>query len=225
MSKDMNLLASRPLNDSFQTYSQKIETNFQGYFVNPTMVFEPSKDTQVVSFKEYISLLLTKDKSKLIEDSWIFEGQSKFLDGEVEVPKLTYATYPRSGNSFFRKYFESITGISTGNDIECKYLVNLALQMQGFKGQEVVDDKVWIVKTHYPDGFSVELDYKTNKVILCVRNPLDVLASQFSFLFTWTHSKSMKEEFHTTFKDPWEKLVKYQIHKWAAFHRWWIKYS
>jgi hypothetical protein len=83
MSKDMNLLASRPLNDSFQTYSQKIETNFQGYFVNPTMVFEPSKDTQVVSFKEYISLLLSKDKSKLIEDSWIFEGQSKFLDGEV----------------------------------------------------------------------------------------------------------------------------------------------
>lgn len=122
-------------------------------------------------------MLKSKDTSKLEEHEWIFEGAAKFLDGKEAVAKLTYATYPRSGNSFFRKYFESITGITTGNDIECKYLVNLALQMQGFKGQEVVDDRVWIVKTHYPDGFSLELDFPTNKVILCVRNPLDVLAS------------------------------------------------
>jgi len=41
----------------------------------------------------------------------------------------------------------------------------------------VIDDRVWIVKTHYPDGFSTELDFETHKVALCVRNPLDVLAS------------------------------------------------
>lgn len=150
---------------------------------------------------------------------------AKFLDQQESCPKLTYATYPRSGNSFFRKYFESITGLTTGNDIECKYLVNLALQMQGFKGQEVVDNRVWIVKTHYPDGFSLELDFDSNKSILCVRNPLDVLASQFSFMFTWTHSKSMIQQFHLDFKDTWERMVRYQIHKWAAFHRWWMQHA
>ena len=88
-----------------------------------------------------------------------------------------------------------------------------------------MDDKVWIIKTHYPDGFSVELDFSTNKIALCVRNPLDVLASQFSFLFTWTHSKNIKQAFHTEYKETWDKLVRYQIHKWASFHRWWLDYS
>lgn len=112
-----------------------------------------------MKFTDYINLLKSRELSLLKDNAWIFEGLSKFLDMSESFPKLTYATYPRSGNSFFRKYFETITGLTTGNDIECKYMVNLALQLQGFKGQEVVDDKVWIVKTHYPDGFSEELDF------------------------------------------------------------------
>lgn len=35
----------------------------------------------------------------------------------------------------------------------------------------------------------------------------------------------MKQQFHTEFKDAWERLVRYQINKWAAFHRWWLDYS
>ena len=57
----------------------------------------------------------------------IFSGEAKFFDKKEKIPKFTYATYPRSGNSFFRKYFETISGMSTGNDIESKYLVNLTL--------------------------------------------------------------------------------------------------
>jgi hypothetical protein len=81
------------------------------------------------------------------------------------------------------------------------------------------------VKTHFPDEFSVELNFTTNKVALCVRNPLDVLASQFSFLLTWTHSKSLKGVFHEEYKEAWERTVRYQIHKWAAFHRWWLAFA
>ena len=134
LNKDMTQLTLKPLTEDFKTYREKIETSFSGYLVNQEMIFEAPKETPKVHYSDYINLLKSKDVSKLQANSWIFEGLSKFLDGHEQVPKLTYATYPRSGNSFFRKYFETITGLSTGNDIECKYLVNLALQLQGFKG-------------------------------------------------------------------------------------------
>ncbi|CDW77353.1 fbox domain containing protein [Stylonychia lemnae] len=226
MSEDMNLLSSHKINNKFLKYSEKVSDNFKGYQLKYDLTFEASPETKTLKFTDYVKLLKKKTDEVSEEDyKWIFEGAAKFLDSSEIVPKLTYATYPRSGNSFFRKYFETITGISTGNDIECRYMVNLALQMQGFKGQSVIDDRVWMVKTHYPDGFNVELDYETNKVALCVRNPLDVLASQFSFLFTWTHSKNTEQEFHKDFQDTWERLAKYQLHEWIAFHKWWIDYA
>ena len=134
LNRDMTQLALKSLTEEFKTYREKIETSFTGYLVNQEMIFEAHKETPKVHYTDYIKLLKSKDVSRLHANSWIFEGLSKFLDGHEQVPKLTYATYPRSGNSFFRKYFETITGLSTGNDIECKYLVNLALQLQGFKG-------------------------------------------------------------------------------------------
>jgi hypothetical protein len=38
-----------------------------------------------------------------------------------------YATYPRSGNSLMRKYFENCTGIATGSDMVLKHGPNVAL--------------------------------------------------------------------------------------------------
>jgi hypothetical protein len=71
-----------------------------------------------VNFKDYLNLLKSKDLSLLEHNRWIFEGSPKFLDGSVPVNnKICYSSHPRSGNTFLRKYFESVTGISTGSDI------------------------------------------------------------------------------------------------------------
>ncbi len=129
MNKDMTQLSLSPITQDFKLYREKIEDYFQGYLINEKMTFEAQRDTPKVNFTQYIELLKSKDLHSLQDNEWIFQGLSKFLDMSETVPKLTYATYPRSGNSFFRKYFETITGLSTGNDIECKYLVNLALQL------------------------------------------------------------------------------------------------
>jgi hypothetical protein len=40
---------------------------------------------------------------------------------------VSYASYPRSGNTFLRKYLESITGIATGSDMVMKFTLNTAL--------------------------------------------------------------------------------------------------
>jgi hypothetical protein len=69
----------------------------------------------------------------------------------------------------------------------------VALQFAGFKGEGIHDRRVWINKTHFPVRFPYDRSYNTNAVVCCVRNPLDVIVSQFNFLVTLTHNKQIKE--------------------------------
>ena len=62
------------------------------------------------------------------------------------------------------------------------YALHYSLQYCGFSGECFVDDSTWFIKTHYPLG--VEKAFSANKVILCVRNPLDVVSSMFNFWAT-----------------------------------------
>lgn len=66
------------------------------------------------------------------------------------------------------------------------------------------------------------LDVIVSKVILCVRNPLDVLVSYFNFSYTWTHSKQIKQEYHIDFKEIWESDVKFLFKIWVLFHKWYL---
>lgn len=76
---------------------------------------------------------------------------SKFLDGEdILSDKVCLTSYHRSGNTFMRRYLEAITSITTGADTSLDLTLSLTGQLQGLKGQEVVDDSVWIVKSHFP---------------------------------------------------------------------------
>jgi hypothetical protein len=52
---------------------------------------------------------------------------------------ISYTSYPRSGNTFLRKYFENITGIATGSDQLMKFNLNVSLQYSGFKGEGIVN--------------------------------------------------------------------------------------
>jgi len=45
-----------------------------------------------------------------------FGNQARFLTGTQRSLSITYTSYPRSGNTFLRKYLENITGIATGSD-------------------------------------------------------------------------------------------------------------
>jgi hypothetical protein len=54
--------------------------------------------------------------------------------------------------------------------------------------------------------------------VICVRNPLDIFASQFSLFYTWTHNKVIKQEFHTEFKEAWERMVKQELDIWITHH-------
>jgi hypothetical protein len=58
-----------------------------------------------------------------------------FLDGE-SIDNVIFASFPRSGNTFTRKYLESITGIVTGADNHpLMSLFTMGTALPGFKGE------------------------------------------------------------------------------------------
>ena len=86
-----------------------------------------NKDDIAVNLEEIKNIFLSKDMNlyNQVRDKY-FVGQAKFLDGKVD-DKIMYTSYPRSGNTFLRKYFESITGLATGSDQVMKFSLNVAL--------------------------------------------------------------------------------------------------
>jgi hypothetical protein len=62
----------------------------------------------------------------------------------------------------------------------------------GMEGEGMIDDKVWIVKSHYPErqGHS---EFNAHKCLLIVRSPIDCIASLFNMIATGTHNMSIPE--------------------------------
>ena len=118
----------------------------------------------------------------------MFGEDSKFLTlGSEETVHNThnivsYCSFPRMGNSFLRMYLQKVTGIATGADMTLE--LDVDLQLTDFKGQEIIDDSVWIRKSHDPKMNPNNITNKCNKVICCVRNPYDTIFSLINFMPT-----------------------------------------
>jgi hypothetical protein len=53
----------------------------------------------------------------------------------------------------------------------------------GLVGEGLFDERVWIIKSHYPESMS-PLRYFNQRIILLVRNPLDCLVAYFDSICT-----------------------------------------
>ena len=74
-------------------------------------------ETPTVNLGELTSLLKSSDAELWARSKWIFDGTVRFLDGQPNLSnKIAFCSFPRSGNSFLRKYTELLTGITTGSD-------------------------------------------------------------------------------------------------------------
>jgi hypothetical protein len=55
-----------------------------------------------------LTILKSKDASLMEENAWMFDGEIRMLDG-APIPtgqKVAFDTWPRTGNSFLRKFLE-----------------------------------------------------------------------------------------------------------------------
>ena len=72
---------------------------------------------RTVNLKSLMELFKSKDEQLWKDNAWKFDGEFRYLDGEANPSnKVAFTSFPRSGNSFLRRYLELLTGIVTGSD-------------------------------------------------------------------------------------------------------------
>lgn len=91
------------VDETFQTFSEKFKQNRPGYTLDAEGLIRP-KTAETLNYKKMIDLFLSKDLSQYDANKHLFEGSSKFLDGEdINGNRITYLTFPRCGSTFLRK--------------------------------------------------------------------------------------------------------------------------
>lgn len=147
---------------------------------------------------------------------------SRFLRPHETCAQIALVSYPRSGNSLFRSLIELITGVITGSDTPPHFTLSQQLAEHGLRGEGITDDRVWMVKSHWPERRGVR-PVVVQAAIVLVRSPFDAIDSYFNLVLTETHGTSITEAEYLRLADQWDAHVKRESLIWAAFHREWLK--
>jgi hypothetical protein len=116
---------------------------------------------------------------------------------------------------------ERVMGLVTGSDCDIEKKLNKELMHMGLNGEGLVDKRVWIVKTHYPERYG-KTKFYAERCILCVRNPLDCITSLFNMVCTGSHNKSIHINDYTKFYEQWTEFIEQEITVWKDFHEFWL---
>lgn len=138
-----------------------------------------------------------------------------------EQETVILASYPRSGNTLLRAYIEKILGFVTGSDCDIEKKLNRELMVMGLRGEGLVDKRVLVVKTHYPERYG-KTKFYAERCILEVRNPIDSVTSLFNMVCTGSHNKSIHNEDYAKFSQAWNEFIEQEITVWKDFHEFWL---
>jgi len=142
--------------------------------------------------------------------------------GEHNGEHVALASYPRSGNTLARTLLEAVFGCYTGCDTHPERALSLELQKCGLLGEGEVGDKVWLVKTHFPERPGYK-PFKISKALVLVRNPFDAIDSYFNQTMTNSHNSSVHESQYERFAEVWDGLVRSEADIWVRFIEYWEK--
>ena len=150
----------------------------------------------------------------------------KFLEIEEIESKdhdtVCMTSYPRSGNTLLRAYLEKIMGLCSGSDSDITKKLNKDLMMMGLAGESLVDKRVMIIKTHYPERYGKTMHY-ADRAILLMRNPVDCITSLYHMVATGTHNLSMSDENINDYPQMFSEFVQQEAMVWRDFHDYWLK--
>ena len=97
---------------TFEKFSERFHRLYPGYMLDKHMHIVARPETPVINLKQLTSLLKSKDAELWERARWMFDGTFRFLDGEANKSnKIAFCSFPRSGNTFLRRYMELLTGI------------------------------------------------------------------------------------------------------------------
>jgi hypothetical protein len=116
---------------------------------------------------------------------------------------------------------EQITGIVTGSTYANDNTVNFSLMASGLKGEGHMGNDNWFIKSHFP-GIAPHLGaVKIKKCITGIRNPFDTMMSYLNFKLTFSHTKSVSNEFTGKFKEEWEWFLQQSYDMWDESYTYW----
>lgn len=173
----------------YMSFSEKFRKHFgTDYAIDKIGACITGPTGKSVNMENVLSMLKSKDASlydNMVKDDH-FDGKFRFLDMTPLKTKVAFLSYPRSGNSLMRRVLEQSFGVATGSSGSLH--TGTYLQINGMKGQHIVDDRCWIVKSHHPTRTPKVLQFNSDKVHCVVRNPLDVIVSFATLTQTMSHS-------------------------------------
>lgn len=106
-----------PERASLEKMSERFNRMYKGYVLEPYGHIRALPSTPAINLKQLQALLLSKDEALWQRSKWLFEADGIFLDGEpIRSNKIAFCSFPRSGNTFLRKYFQLLSGVPTGSD-------------------------------------------------------------------------------------------------------------
>jgi hypothetical protein len=146
----------------------------------------------------------------------------RFLRPRPVLRCVAMASYPRSGNTLLRRLLEEETGVVTGSDSRPNRPLSQSLVECGMQGEGIVDCRVGIVKTHWPERRGWQ-SFNVDRVVVLVRNPFDAIDSYFHMALTNTHDKSLRDDAYTQYADVWDGLVRSEIDTWCRFYTFWLE--
>jgi len=76
-----------------------------------------------------------------------------------------------------RRFFEKTSGIITGSDMQGILSPQFQVMGSGFNGEGIVNNRIWISKTHFPYTIPVSIPQVGNVALVLVRNPVDCIVS------------------------------------------------
>lgn len=221
MNGDGAYYSSVKWNDDYGTFNGRLkEWQDRGYQLDNLKRLR-AVTARKVDFDLLYRILSSSDEQMLKDHAWIFEDcqtYPKFLASadQSESGKsvtstgnhVAYVTFPRVGNTFMRKIFQNVTGLFTGADMPLEVGVHFTLKGMA---EEITDDTVWMKKSHFPMLMPTTVVHKSNKAIVCVRNPYDAFVSMMHFIPHQVQSATIKEHFLKDIRDMWEPFLKSMV--------------
>ena len=114
--------------EGYQLFSENLAKTYPGYYLDSKGHILPSTD-HLVNLDELLALLRSKDITRYekVKDKFFGPTGRYTTQNACEQMSVSFSTYPRSGNSMMRKYFESVTGIATGEEMGVKNTPHISL--------------------------------------------------------------------------------------------------
>lgn len=109
-----------------------------------------------------------------------------------------------------------MTGVPTGSD-NCLH-TDTILQMQGMKGEDIMNDTCWIIKSHFPWIMPFAPRFQVNKVIMIVRNPTESCCSFMHLTQLNNHSTKIPFDVQKLYPNYWRWWVKHNISMMRDFY-------